>query len=72
MKPPVPVTNLYKTPQTLGMDRLAAVVAANWLKLDTMCWLLTQEPVSHTILLTLTEPIMEAIFLQECVCVSRH
>ena len=29
---PVPVTNLYKTPQTLGMDRLAAVVAANWLK----------------------------------------
>lgn len=69
---PVPVTNLYKTPQTLGMDRLAAVVAANWLKLDTMCWLLTQEPVSHTILLTLTEPIMEAIFLQECVCVSRH
>ena len=32
MKPLVPVTNLYKTPQTLGMDRLAAVVAANWLK----------------------------------------
>jgi type III pantothenate kinase len=29
---PVPVTNLYKTPQTLGLDRLAAVVAANWLK----------------------------------------
>ena len=29
---PVPITNLYKTPQTLGMDRLAAVVAANWLK----------------------------------------
>ena len=24
-----------------------------------MCWLLTQEPVSHTILLTLTEPIIE-------------
>ena len=29
---PVPITNLYKTPQTLGMDRLAAVVAATWLK----------------------------------------
>ena len=29
---PVPITNLYKTPQTLGMDRLAAVVAASWLK----------------------------------------
>lgn len=25
---PVPVKNLYKTPQTLGMDRLAAVIAA--------------------------------------------
>ncbi|MFR7464204.1 MAG: type III pantothenate kinase [Phocaeicola vulgatus] len=57
---PVPVTSLYKTPQTLGMDRLAAVVAANWLGLDTMCGLSTQEPVSHTILLTLTEPIMES------------
>ena len=29
---PIPITNLYKTPQTLGMDRLAAVVAATWLK----------------------------------------
>lgn len=29
---PVPIRNLYKTPQTLGMDRLAAVVAANALK----------------------------------------
>lgn len=29
---PVPVTNLYETPQTLGSDRLAAVVAANYLK----------------------------------------
>lgn len=26
---PVPITNSYKTPQTLGVDRLAAVVAAN-------------------------------------------
>lgn len=26
---PIPITNSYKTPQTLGMDRLAAVVAAN-------------------------------------------
>ena len=26
---PVPVKNLYETPQTLGMDRLAAVVGAN-------------------------------------------
>lgn len=29
---PVPIVNLYQTPQTLGMDRLAAVVAASWLK----------------------------------------
>ena len=28
---PVPITNCYKTPQTLGMDRLAAVVGANYL-----------------------------------------
>ena len=30
-KTPVPIQNLYKTPQTLGMDRLAAVVGANYL-----------------------------------------
>ena len=29
---PIPITNLYETPQTLGMDRLAAVVAAHYLK----------------------------------------
>lgn len=28
----VPITNLYHTPETLGMDRLAAVIGANWLK----------------------------------------
>ncbi len=28
---PVPITNNYKSPQTLGMDRLAAVVGANYL-----------------------------------------
>ncbi len=27
---PVPIRNFYKTPQTLGMDRLAAVVGANY------------------------------------------
>lgn len=31
-KTPVPVTNNYKTPETLGMDRLAAVVGANYIK----------------------------------------
>ena len=31
-KTPVPISNLYGTPNTLGMDRLAAAVAANWLK----------------------------------------
>jgi len=31
---PVPLTNLYETPQTLGMDRLAAVVGANFLYPD--------------------------------------
>lgn len=29
---PVPITNLYKTPETLGVDRLAAAVAANELQ----------------------------------------
>ncbi len=29
---PVPIQNLYKSPQTLGMDRLAAVVGANTIK----------------------------------------
>ncbi len=28
---PTPITNLYKTPGTLGVDRLAAIVAANYL-----------------------------------------
>ena len=28
---PVPITNMYKSPQTLGMDRLAAAVGANYL-----------------------------------------
>lgn len=31
-KTPAPVTNNYKTPETLGMDRLAAVVGANYIK----------------------------------------
>lgn len=34
---PVPVQNLYETPQTLGMDRLAAVVGANYLFPDVNC-----------------------------------
>ena len=28
---PIPIQNMYKTPETLGMDRLAAVVGANYL-----------------------------------------
>ena len=28
-KTPLPVTNLYETPETLGYDRMAAVVGAN-------------------------------------------
>ncbi len=32
---PVPVVNLYETPETLGKDRLAAVVGASWLKQET-------------------------------------
>ncbi len=34
-KTPVPVLNLYKTPETLGKDRLAAVVGASFLQPDT-------------------------------------
>ena len=30
-KTPIPIHNLYKTPETLGMDRLAAVVGANYI-----------------------------------------
>ena len=29
---PIPVKNLYRTPNTLGMDRLGAVIGANFLK----------------------------------------
>lgn len=32
---PVPITNCYHTPQTLGKDRLAAVVGANFLQPNT-------------------------------------
>lgn len=32
---PVPVENLYRTPETLGRDRLAGVVAASWLFPET-------------------------------------
>ncbi len=31
---PVPIQNMYKSPKTLGMDRLAAVVGANYLLPD--------------------------------------
>lgn len=31
-KTPVPIDNKYKSPETLGMDRLAAVVGANYIK----------------------------------------
>lgn len=34
---PVPVINCYETPQTLGADRLAAVVGASFLFPDTDC-----------------------------------
>jgi type III pantothenate kinase len=29
---PVPINNLYRTPETLGKDRLAAIVGASWLQ----------------------------------------
>jgi type III pantothenate kinase len=32
---PLPIANLYKTPETLGKDRLAACVGANYLKPDS-------------------------------------
>ncbi len=32
---PLPIENLYKTPETLGRDRIAACVGANFLKPDT-------------------------------------
>ena len=34
-KTPLPIENLYKTPETLGKDRIAACVGANYLKPDT-------------------------------------
>jgi type III pantothenate kinase len=34
---PIPVENLYETPETLGKDRLAAVIGAAFLKPDTDC-----------------------------------
>ena len=32
---PIPIKNNYKTPETLGKDRIAAVVGASYLKPDT-------------------------------------
>lgn len=34
---PIPVNNLYETPATLGMDRLAAAIGANFLFPDDTC-----------------------------------
>jgi type III pantothenate kinase len=34
-KTPLPIENLYKTPETLGKDRIAACVGANYLKPNT-------------------------------------
>lgn len=34
-KTPIPIKNLYKTPKTLGSDRLAAVIGANYLFPDS-------------------------------------
>ncbi|MCH8317743.1 MAG: type III pantothenate kinase [Bacteroidetes bacterium] len=34
---PLPINNLYETPQTMGMDRLAAVVGANHLYRENNC-----------------------------------
>lgn len=45
---PVPIRNFYKTPQTLGMDRLAAVVGANYLCPGKTCWSLM--PVLHLLM----------------------
>ena len=59
---PVPITNLYKTPQTLGMDRLAAVVAANWLKPGHDVLVIDAGTVLHTILSMPTDPIMGQYF----------
>lgn len=36
-KTPTPISNTYLTPETLGMDRLAAVVGANYLYPKTDC-----------------------------------
>lgn len=41
---PVPIKNYYKTPETLGMDRLAAVVGANYLYPGKNLLVLMQEP----------------------------
>lgn len=36
-KTPIPIANLYQTPDTLGMDRLAAAVGANYLFKTNNC-----------------------------------
>ena len=36
-KTPLPIKNLYKTPDSLGKDRIAVAVAANYLKPNTNC-----------------------------------
>ena len=56
-KTPLPVANLYETPETLGYDRMAAVM---------------QELALLTNLLTRRGSIMVVIFLPACRCASRR
>ena len=71
-KTPLPVTNLYETPETLGYDRMAAVVGANeqYPRRDILVidagTCITYEFIDSK------ASIMAVIFLPVCRCVSRH
>ena len=67
---PLPVANLYETPDTLGYDRMAAVVGAN--ERFPHNDILMRALASLMSLSTRRGSITVVIFLPACRCASRH
>ena len=65
---PLPIKNTYKTPKTLGNDRLAAVIGANFLFPKKVVWSLMPELASPMILSTKKVFIMVATLLRGLIC----
>ena len=69
---PLPVGNLYETPETLGYDRIAAVVGANEQFPHNESWSLMRALASLMSLLTRKDNIMAVIFLPACRCAIKR